>query len=584
MKIDFGFDLAGRTEPRLRRGAVLSALGALTEAGPLLIAYIVLDGIFTGAATAAWIPYTVAALAGCIALTTVFNALGGTDSFIATYGLTCDARLRLADHLRRLPMGFWTDARTGTISSVLTDEFAHYTEIATHVWSLVVTHLAKPVAIGLVVLVVDWRLGLVALATLPVAMFAIPWSHRLLNRASDRLAETRGRAHARLVEYASGITTLREYGQASPFQARLEAVLAELETAQMKTELAPAPALFAYKLIVWLGFSLTIGVGVWMVAGGHLEPTRFLLAALLSLQLYAAASGLSNHLALARFATRTLERIRALFEEPAQPDVAPADAAPTPPRDAPIAVEGVSFAYTDRPAISEVDAVFRPGTVTALVGPSGSGKSTLAHLLTRLWDVDRGVIRVGDVDVRDLPLATLRRHVATVLQDVVLFRETVAENIRLGRPDASRDEVVAAAKRAQAHAFIEALPDGYDTVLDEGGGGLSGGQRQRLSIARALLLDAPVLVLDEATSSVDPQGEALIQRGLAALVHDRTVVVIAHRLWTVQHADQMLVLDGGRIVERGTHDTLLAAEGLYHHLWTTQHESRGWRLGDEASG
>ncbi len=575
--MDFGFDLAGRTEPRLRRGALLSALGALTEAAPLLVAYVALDGVFSGAATGAWIPYTVAALAGCVALTALFNALGGTDSFIATYGLVCDARLRLADHLRRLPMGFWTRARTGAVGSVLTDEFAIYTEIVTHVWSLVVTHLAKPVAIGLVVLVVDWRLGLLALATLPLAMLAIPWSHRLLNRASDRLAHTKARTHARLVEYVTGIGTLREYGQTGPFHARLEAALEEFERAQMKTELAPAPALFTYKLVVWLGFSLTIGIGAWMVAAGHLEPTRYLLAALLSLQLYAAASGLSNHLAMARFASRTLERIRALFDEPPQPDVAPDDAGPRPPRDAPIEVEGVHFAYGDRPAIVGVDAAFRPGTVTALVGPSGSGKSTLAHLLTRLWDVERGSIRIGGTDIRDLPLATLRRHIATVLQDVVLFRETVTENIRLGRPDASREAVVAAAKAARAHDFIEALPDGYDTVLEEGGG-LSGGQSQRISIARALLVDAPVLVLDEATSSVDPQNESLIQQGLAALVRDRTVVVIAHRLWTVQHADQILVLDGGRIVERGTHDALLAAGGLYHHLWETQRESRRWRL------
>lgn len=576
MLMDFGFDLAGRTEPRLRRGAVLSAAGAVMETVPLLIAFYVLQGVFDGTARGSWVPWTVAALAGSVALNAVFRAWGGTDSFIATYGLVCDARLRLADHLRRLPMGFWTERRTGAVGSVLTDEFATYTQIVTHVWSLVVTNLAKPIAIAVILTIVDWRLGLLSVVTLPLAILAIPWSYRLLNAASDKLADTRSRAHARLVEYVQGIHTLREYGQAGPFHQRLQAVVAELERQQMRTELAPAPALFVYKLLVWFGFCLLLAVGAWMVAADVLAPTRFLLAALLALQLYDAASEISNHLTVARFASRTLERIRGLFEEAQQPDVE-TDEGPMP-RDAVLEAKQVAFSYADRATIARVSARFEPGTVTALVGPSGSGKSTLAHLVTRLWDVDGGEITIGGTDVRQLPLATLHRHVATVLQDVVLFRESVLENIRLGRPEASREAVVAAAKAARAHEFIEGLPEGYDTMLDEGGGGLSGGQRQRISIARALLLDAPILVLDEATSSVDSHNETLIQQALSELTRGRTVLVIAHRLWTVQHADQILVLDQGEIVERGTHAALLKVQGLYRRLWDTQQRSRGWRL------
>ncbi|MBV1860578.1 MAG: ABC transporter ATP-binding protein/permease [Nannocystaceae bacterium] len=580
MLMDFGFDLAGRTEPRLRRGAMLSAAGAVMEALPLLIAYFVLRGVFDGSANASWIAWTGAALVGSVALNTAFRAWGGTDSFIATYGLVCDARLRLADHLRRLPMGFWSQRRTGSVGSVLTDEFALYTEIVTHVWSLVVTNLAKPIAIAVILTIVDWRLGLLSLVSLPLAIFAIPWSYRLLNAASDKLAESRSMAHARLVEYVQGIHTLREYGQAGPFHQRLQTVLIELKRHQMRTELAPAPALFAYKLLVWLGFCILLAVGAWMVAAGTLAPTRFLLAALLALQLYDSASEISSHLAGARFASRTLERIRELFNEPQQPDVETDETAV--PRDAVLEVKDVEFSYSDRPAIAGVSARFEPGTVTALVGRSGSGKSTLAHLVTRLWDVSEGEIALGGTDVRELPLATLHQHIATVLQDVVLFRESVLENIRLGRPDATREDVVAAAKAARAHTFIETLPEGYDTVLDEGGEGLSGGQRQRISIARALLLDAPILVLDEATSSVDPHNEALIQQALTELTRGRTVLVIAHRLWTVQHADQILVLEEGEIVERGTHTTLLDEQGLYRQLWDTQQQSRGWRLDSPA--
>lgn len=572
--IDFGFDLAGRSDPKLWRGAIVSALGAIAEAIPLGIAFFVLHGVLAGTAAWSWLPWTIIALLGSIALTTALKAVGCIDSFIATYGLVCDARLRLVDHLRRLPMGFWTEQRTGSVSSIVTDEFGFYMEIVTHVWSLVAANLAKPIAIAIVMLVADWRLGLVAVLTFPFALASIPWSNRLLNNASDRLANTKGRAYARLVEFVQGATTIREYGQTGTIHDRLDSVLLELESEQLRTELAPAPALFTYQLVVWLGFCLLIAAGAWGVANAHVKPARFLLVALLALQLYGAASELSNHLALARFAARTLERIRALFAEPVQFESASGDR----PLDATIRLEAVSFGYTNRSAIREVDAVFRPGSVTALVGPSGCGKSTLAHLITRLWDVDAGHITIGGVDVQELPLTVLHRHVATVLQDVVLFQETVEENIRLGRPDASRQQVIAAAKAAQADGFISELPDGYDTVLGEGGTGLSGGQRQRISIARALLQDAPILVLDEATASLDSHNELLIQQAIGTLTKQRTVVVIAHRLWTIQHADQILVLDRGRIVGRGTHTELLRAKGLYRKLWNTQRSSGGWKL------
>lgn len=575
--IDFGFDLAGRRAPRLRRGAIVSALGALMEAAPYAIAYVVLDGVFSGTATWGWLPWVVGALVALMIGTALLKTVGGIDSFIATYSLVCDARLNLVDHLRRLPMGFWTAQRTGSVGSVVTDEFALYTEVVTHVWSLVITHATKPLALATVVLIADWQLGLVAIALLPLALLSVPWSHRLLNRAADRLAATKAHAHGQLVEIAQGIGTLREYGRVGLFHERLEATLEAFERDQMRIELAPAPAIFTYKLVVWLGFSLTVAVGAWMVAQGSLAPTRFLLVALLALPLFEAASELSNYLALARFASRTLTRIRALFDQPTQPD----PEASTAPADATIRFEDVRFSYADRPTIRGVSATLAPGTVTALVGPSGSGKSTLAHLLLRLWDIDEGRISIGGVDLRALPLAVLRRHVGAVLQDVVLFGETVEENIRLGRPDATRAEVIAAAQAAQAHDFIEALPAGYDTVLAEGGGDLSCGQRQRLSIARTLLLDAPILVLDEATSSVDSQNELRVQQAIGAVSAGRTLVVIAHRLWTIQHADQILVLDEGRVVERGTHPELLARGGLYHRLWTTQQQSRGWRLGDD---
>lgn len=577
--IDLGFDLAGRSDKRLWQGAMLSSLGAVAEATPLLVAYVALDRIFAHEFSWSWIPWIVGALLGSTTLTAFLKARGGMDSFVAAYGLVCDSRLRLVNHLRRLPMGFWTAQRTGAISSTITDEFALYTEIATHVWALVVSHITKPLTIALILLVADWRMGLVAIVLFPLAFLSVPWSHQLLNRASDRLASTKENAHARLVETTQGIATLREYKGAHIFQRRLEEALNDLESEQMKTELAPAPALLAYKLTVWLNFCILVAVGVYGVTHQYIAPTLLLLALLLALQLYASASELSDHLVMARFATRTLERIRVLLQEPTQTE----SDSPQTPADASVEIDGVSFQYKNREVIKNVSAAIPHGTVTALVGPSGSGKSTLGRLLTRLWDIDEGSIQIGGCDVRDLALSDLRKQVAAVLQDVVLFEETVEDNIRLGRPDASREEVIKAAKAAQAHDFIMELPDGYDTTLLENGDNLSGGQRQRISIARALLLDAPILLLDEATSSVDSHNELLIQRALRTLTRGRTVIVIAHRLWTVQHADQILVLDKGSVVERGNHETLMNAQGLYRKLWDIQQNNRSWKIGDEGT-
>lgn len=579
MLVDFGFDLAGRREPRLRRGAILSTFGALAEIAPLVITLFVLEGVFEGRAKPEWIIWTTGALQLSVALSALFKSLGSTDSFIATYGLVCDARIRLADHLRRLPMGFWNKQRSGAISSVLTDEFALYSEVVTHVWSLLIASLAKPLGICIFIIFLDWRLGLVASAAFALGGIAIPWSHKVLNRAADRLSEVKSRAHSRLVEYAQGVETLKDFGQNQHFGQKLNRVLDELEGEQLRMEVAPAPLVLSFKLVVWFGFCAVLALGAYFVAQGSIAPTRLILVLIFSLQLFEGASEISTFVVLARFSSRTLARIRELFEEPEQRSSTDRNLDPSSLAPYGIEINEVSFAYEDRPTLHKVSAKLPPHTVTALVGRSGSGKSTLAHLVNRLWDIEQGSIRIGGQELRDIPLDRLRQTVSMVLQDVVLFQDTVENNIRLGRPEASRTEVIAAARAAQAHEFIQALPQGYDTLLHEGGNDLSGGQRQRLAIARALLHDAPILVLDEATSAVDFENEALIQSALTTLMQGRTVLVIAHRLWTIQNADQILVLDEGRIVQRGRHKTLLDEDGLYRQLWDLQQQSGGWSMG-----
>lgn len=507
------------------------------------------------------------------------KARANIETFGATYGLVADARLAVADGLSRLPMGVFTRNRRAVVADLLTGRFGLYQDVVSQVWGSIVANAALPVFLALILAVIDWRVAAVAVAFVPVAALAIPWSHRLLARAADRLAGQREDLVAGLLDQIEGARDLRHYDRDAFRRHRLEGELAVFEQAQMRAELAPAPALLVFAFLLHLGFAATALAAALLAGGEGGSPAGLVLLLVLGLRFGRAVLDLGLNLAEARFARETLARMRALVAEPPLPEPT-MDATPA---DASIALDGVSFAYDatdDTAALYGIDGIIPAGSMVALVGPSGSGKSTLAHLIGRLWDVGGGAIRIGGVDVRAMTATTLAGQVALVLQDVVLFEGSIADNIRLGRPEASDAEVEHAAHAARAHEFITALPDGYATCLDAEGGPLSGGERQRVAIARALLKDAPILVLDEATASIDPGQETEIRQALGALMRGRTVVAIAHRLWTVVDASQIWVMEGGRIVQRGTHDVLFAEEsGLYRRLWDAQEGTHSWRIG-----
>lgn len=573
--IDFGFDLAEQSEPRIVRGAVLGAIGATLEAGVVVLALVLLDVALSDAGLDA-IPLLPASLgfACLLACAWLVQSAAMVDNFTGTYRLVRGMRLRVLEHLRQLPLGFWKDRHSGPLASALTDQFSQYTEIVTHVWGLVVANTARPLVLGATLWVLDWRLGLLATLPIPIALLVIPWAYRLLDRSHARLSAVRDPVLAQLTEALEGAVTLLGFGAWARTRVQLHEALLRLEAQQMRSEVMPAPALLSFGLLIYAGFALAMIGGAWLASVGMISGGRLVTCLTLALFMARALADLALYLTEARHAVRTLRRIRAITDSPVQPDASASLRLP----DAAIAVEDVSFAFGERTVLTDVTAGFLPGTVTALVGPSGSGKSTLAHLLTRLWDVDVGSIELGGENIQEMPLTQLHENVATVFQDVVLFRASILENIRLGDPSASRARVEDAARAANAHAFITSLPDGYDTMLGPGGSGLSGGQRQRISIARAILRDAPVLVLDEATASIDPDTEHLVQEALGRLMTDRTVIVVAHRLWTVTTADQLLVLDEGRVVQRGRHDHLVDEPGLYRRLWRAEQARSSWTL------
>lgn len=575
-----GFDLAGRSDPRLRRGFATGILAAVVDALPYAVLAVVLPALVTtdnGADAVPWLtPWLgVALLAAALPLGVWLRAQALLDNFAGSYGLVADARLNVADHLARLPVGRVLRHRDAALAELLTSRFSQYQDIITHVWGLVITNSALPALLWLLLVWIDGWLALLLLGVLPLAALTIPWSHALLDRAAARVMTSRERVTTGVVEMVQGARDLRGFDTTGQHHAALNRNLHGLERASRTAEAAVAPALSLYGLMVGIGLASVTLTGGLLWEAGQLEALPFLLALLVSARLCAALTDLGVFLAGLRLSRAVLAEIRALAQEPAMPEPQNGRI----PADASVLLDGVTFRYdSSSPVLNGIGIHLPSGSVTALVGPSGSGKSTLARLVARLWDVEHGSIRIGGIDLREMDGDTLNRTVSMVLQEVVLFDMTVADNIRLGRPDADDTEVEAAARAACIHDRILALPDGYATRLSDGGSTLSGGERQRIAIARALLKNAPVLILDEATSSLDLDNETQIQQAINALCRGRTVIVIAHRLWTIRDVDHILVLEGGGIVQQGNHNSLLAEDGLYRRLWAAQHMAKDWCL------
>lgn len=577
--VSVGTRLAGRSDPRLRRGLVLAVFEALSAAALSLLVLVFVRETLERRLTIerVWQLEAIAIIA--VAFRMAFARRAMANIFVATHALMGKTRLRIADHLRRLPMGFFASRRSGELAGILTTDIALVEDIWSHLLGVFAAGFIVPLIVGAALCFFDWRLGVAVFLMLPLAVAALAATTPVFLRHLSKVLDAAAEANARIVEYAQGIAVLRAFGRHGDGYQRLTRSLERLRDALIRADVAPAPLLSLYGFVVEMGFVSVALVGSYLMLGGTLDAGTLLVFLVVAAGVTRQISDLGVALLSLRGAQKALGRIDALLAE--KPLAEPSEAAREIER-FDVSFDDVTFSYDDgaAPALTNVTVALPARTLTAIVGRSGSGKSTLVHLIARLWDIPRdgGAIRIGGVDIRHVPFEELHRHIAMVFQDVVLFSGTVLDNIRVGNPNASREDVMRAARAAQAHEFIERLPNGYDTKLGESGGTLSGGERQRISIARAILKDAPIVLLDEATASVDASAEAAIQRAIDELVKDKTVVVIAHRLRTIRHADQIVVLDRGRVVETGNHDALLRKNGVYAALWREQERGKGWRL------
>lgn len=367
---------------------------------------------------------------------------------------------------------------------------------------------------------------------------------------------------------------MKAFNQTDEMYRSLRASCDDLRQKSIATERASAPVGMLARAVLNVGTAVVMGVGVWLMRDGSLAPLVLMVFLLLALNLYNPLMSFMMMLVNITQLNHCTERIDEVMSEKPLPYKKDAER----PSGVDIRFENVGFSYGNGEVLHDVSLAIPHNSLTALVGPSGSGKSTVARLIARFWDVDSGSIVMGGVPSAHLSPDVVLRAVSIVFQDVYLFNDTIEANIRMGREDADRKDVIRVSKLAACHDFISALPQGYDTMVGEGGSTLSGGEKQRISIARALLKDAPIVLLDEATASLDPENEMFVQRAIDALIQHKTVVVIAHRLRTVQHADQIVVLDKGRVEQVGTHRELLAQGGLYEKLWEGQQKAGSWRL------
>ncbi|MDN5010855.1 ABC transporter ATP-binding protein [Streptococcus sp. SN3] len=492
----------------------------------------------------------------------------------AGYHTCAQKRIEIAEHMRYLPMGYFNQNSLGKIISVTTNTLEGLSDVATRVVMMTVQGFLTTGLITILVFLYDWRVGLVLLVGLVLFLLSNTLMRWQVGKVSDDKYQADMDLVAVVLEYSQGIAEVKNYNLVNRSAKKLSKAIEGKSQLDTKMTLVTSPYIALQGIVTKLT-GLFMGLfSIYFYLNGSMELLVTIMMIVSGFMIYENLDGVGSFSSLLRIVDLSVDMVNQVLA--IQPmDISGQDIEPKSSR---IELRDVSFSYGNKKIIDQVSLTIPEKTTTALVGPSGSGKTTLCNLIARFWDVDQGSISLDGHDVRDYSYDSLIRNFSFVFQSVYLFEDTIANNIRFGKPEASQEEVIEAAKKAACHDFILSLPDGYDTKIGEGGASLSGGERQRISIARAIIKDAPIIILDEATANVDPENEEALMQAIQSLTRDKTIIMIAHRLKTVEHADQILVLDQGRIVEQGKHQDLLAKQGIYSKFIQERETASSWRI------
>lgn len=570
---------AGRYKKRLYLGSVCSFFSSLATAIPTMVAAYALDKAIQAywtntAIEPALIWQTLWIIVGSIALNFLLSYLRAVLQESIGTEVAAGQRIHLGDVLKRVPLGYFSQNSVGDILAGVTTELSVLELQGMKMVDAVINGYAKFIAI--VLCLIFFSPVAAAISVIGVVLSALALHG--ISRHSEKTATTAHEAVENMsgaaIEYIRGLSIVKSFGQEGASTQSFRSANKALKDIRIGIEKGFTPFNCLHLFALKLASMGIVFICAWQAAQGQMSMTFFLMFVLFSFVMFGSVENINDAAHLLGVIDSAMDKLEAL-ENAEYIDQDGTDIKPT---SYDIEFKDVSFGYDDRMVLHDLNFTIPQNATTAIVGPSGGGKTTLCNLIARFYDVNSGTITLGGTDIRAFTCDSLLRNISMVFQNVYLFRDTIKNNIKFGRPDAADEQIIAAAKAARCHDFIMALPDGYDTVIGEGGSSLSGGEKQRISIARAMLKDAPIVILDEATASIDPENEHLIQEAISALTHGKTIVTIAHRLATIENADQILVIDDGTVAQRGTHKELLEQEGTYKTFIKIREQAEGWRI------
>ena len=570
------FDFCGEKNRRMfYHTLVIGVLIAVCEAAKFPAIYLVLDGFLSDTITGSRI------LAGFLILfvSVIFESfLRGRSTMLqckAGYRECAGKRIEIAEHLRYLPMGYFNENSLGEITTITTNVMEQLGDVATRVVMLTTQGILNTAIIVLLILVFDWRIGLICLSG--IALFAVV--NRAMRKANAETAskkvEVDTKVISRVLEYIQGVSEVKAYNMTGSSRKKLDDTIRMAGDTNTEMEMICNRYIPFQNIVMKLTGVAILIASIGFYLNGTMELLTTVIMMIMSFIVFSGLETMGSYSALLRVVDLCVDRgEEVLGLEPM--DISGEEYTP---KTNNIEVSGIDFAYDKKKIIDDVSLTIPEKTTAAFVGPSGGGKTTLCHLIARFWDVEKGMVSLDGKNVKEYSMDSLMENFSFVFQNLYLFHDTIANNIRFGRPEASMEDVMAAAKKACCHDFIMALPDGYDTIIGENGASLSGGEKQRISIARAIMKDAPVIILDEATANVDPENEKELMEAINALTNEKTILMIAHRLKTVRNADQIFVVEKGRIAQRGTHDELMKQDGIYRRFVDSRRQAIGWKIG-----
>ena len=568
------WQFAGDEKKNINQSVWISFLSAILQMFQVGAIYLVIRALTEGAqgGRTAWLAllFELISIFGG-AVTASFSKMHQTH---AGYFMAADRRIAIADRMKSVPMGFFSTNSLGQVSGVCTTVVGSIESMVPMVLVNILSGLITTAVFTLLLLLWNWRIGLIALAGIAVYLLVVS----AMEKKSAAIAQDSQKSQTALteavLETVQGMSVVKSFNLTGKGDKKLQDALEYHRRSNLQVEHVMTPYTAVQEAVLQIASVAMMAAAVALWIGSNLTLPDALMAVVVSFLVFSQVKLFGMGVSMLRLAGAAIDRT---VETEQMPRLDEKGKAVSPQRHD-IVFDHVNFSYEAKPILRDVSVTLPDKTTTAIVGPSGSGKTTFCNLVARFWDVDSGSVRIGGTDVRDYTLASLMDQISMVFQNVYLFADTIENNIKFGCPEATHAQVVEAARKTCCDDFISALPEGYDTVIGEGGASLSGGEKQRISIARAMLKDAPIIILDEATANVDPENEDRLQKAIEALTHEKTVLMIAHRLKTVRQADQILVLDRGRIVQQGTHDALAREDGLYRRFLTGREKAVGWKL------